>query len=234
MASLIIDIETIGEDFDKMDEVTKKSLTRSVERTAKSDDEHQHLMEEVKNGLGLSPLTGEIVALGVFDSSKEQGAVYYQSPDIENEEIEEQGCKLKSMPEKEMLIKFWELAKKYDNFVTYNGRGFDIPYILLRSAVHEVRPSRDLMSNRYTSMQRDGKNIDLMDQLSFYGAVWKKPSLHMYCRALGITSPKGDVCGGDVQKLFNNKKYLEIAKYNVGDLIATDLLYKKWKKFLKF
>lgn len=234
MSALIIDIETIGENFDKLDETTKKSLTRSVERTAKSGDEKEHLLEEVRNGLALSPLTGQIVALGVYDSSKQQGAVYYQAPNEEHEETEDQGCKLKAMSEPEMLEKFWELVKKYDTFVTYNGRGFDIPYLLLRSAVHKIRPTRDLMSNRYVSMQRDGKHIDLMDQLSFYGAVWKKPSLHMYCQALGIKSPKGDVCGGDVGKLFKEKKYLEIAKYNIGDLVATNELYECWRKYLRF
>jgi len=234
MPALIIDIETIGEDFDKMDEVTQKNLLKSVERSAKSKEEGEMLSKEMKDGLGLSPLTGEIVALGVLDSNTEQGAVYYQAPDEDHEDTESDGCKLKAMSEKEMLEKFWELAQKYDTFVTYNGRGFDIPYILIRSAVHNIRPTKDLMSNRYTSMQRGAKHVDLMDQLSFYGAVWKRPSLHLYCRAFGIESPKDGMCGSEVGQYFKDKKYLEIAKYNIGDIIATDKLYKHWVKYLRF
>ena len=234
MATLIIDIETIGEKFDDMDEVTQKNLTRSVERSGKNEDDKRAIKEEIKEGLGLSPLTGEIVALGVYDSGKKQGAVYYQAPDEKHEETEDKGCKLKAMTEKEMLQKFWDLAVNFDSFVTYNGRCFDIPYIVLRSAVHNIRPSKDLMSNRYISMQRGAKHFDLMDLLSFYGAVWKKPSLHMYCRAFGIESPKEGMCGSEVGKFFDEKKYLEIAQYNVGDLIATNELFEHWNKYLRF
>ncbi len=234
MATLIIDIETIGEEFDDFDEVTQKNLMKSVERTSNNDEEKEVLSQEMKDGLGLSPLTGQIVALGVLDSVTEQGAVYYQAPNEDHEDSEESGCKLKAMTEKEMLEKFWVLAEKYDTFVTYNGRGFDIPYIIIRSAVHHIRPTKDLMSNRYTSMQRGAKHVDLMDQLSFYGAVWKKPSLHMYCRAFGIDSPKEGMCGSEVSQYFKDKKYLEIAKYNIDDIVATNKLYKHWVKYFRF
>jgi hypothetical protein len=233
MSSLIIDIETIGEDFDKLDETTQHSLTRWVERAAKSEEEKEVMLKDVKNGLGFSPLTGEIVALGVYDHEKKQGAVYYQAPGQEEAETEEQGCKLKAMSEKEILEKFWELAKKYENFVTFNGRSFDLPFILIRSLVHKIKPSKDLMSNRYLFSQKYGaKHIDLLDQLCFYGASQRKGNLHLFCRALGIVSPKGEVSGDDVGKLFQEKKFLDIAKYNVGDLKATSELYKYWKTYL--
>jgi hypothetical protein len=52
---------------------------------------------------------------------------------------------------------------------------------------------------------------------------------------MGIKSPKADgVDGDDVGKLFKNKKYLEIAKYNAGDLIATAAVYKKWDECIRF
>jgi hypothetical protein len=235
MPSLIFDIETIGENFDELDETTQHSLTRWVERAAKNDEEKEVMLKDVKNGLGFSPLTGEIVALGVYDHEKKQGGVYYQSPGVDQEETEEQGCKLKAMKEKEILEKFWELAKKYENFVTFNGRSFDVPFMLIRSLVHKIKPSKDLMSNRYLFSQKYGaKHIDLLDQLSFYGASQRKGNLHLFCRAFDITSPKGEVCGDDVGRLFKEKKYLEIAKYNVGDLKATSELYEYWRNYLNF
>ena len=139
------------------------------------------------------------------------------------------------MSEKEILEKFWELSKKYDNFVTFNGRSFDVPFMLIRSLVHKVKPSKDLMSNRYLSIQKYGaKHIDLLDQLSFYGASQRKGNLHLFCRSLGIGSPKGEVSGDDVGRLFKEKKYFEIAKYNVGDIIATSELYEYWKSYLNY
>ena len=104
---------------------------------------------------------------------------------------------------------------------------------MTRSAIHGVKPTRNLMEGRYLYQQRDGKHIDLQDQLTFYGAVWKKGNLHLWSRAFGIKSPKSEgVTGDDVGQLFKDKKFLEIAKYNAGDLRATKELYEKWEKYL--
>ena len=235
MAKLIIDIETVGEDFDKMDETTKEMLTRWIKSSSKTDEEYQVALADLKNELGFSPLTGQIVAIGVMDYERDQGVVYYQSPDKEAEETREGNFKLKPMSEAEMLESFWQGASNYDDFITFNGRAFDIPYIITRSAVHQVEVTRDLMSNRYINSQRDAKHIDLFDQLSFYGAVRKAGGLHMWCRALNITSPKvGGVTGDDVAELFKNKEYLKIAQYNTRDLVATKELYEYWDKFMRF
>lgn len=234
MAKLIIDIETIGEDFDKMDKATQELLTRWIKNTSKTDEEYQDSLNNLKNELGFSPLTGEIVAIGVMDYEKEQGVVYYQSPEIEAEEIKEGNFKFKPMGESEMLENFWQGLLQYDEIITFNGRSFDIPYIITRSAVHQIEPTRDLMSNRYINSQKDVKHIDLFDQLSFYGAVRKPGSLHMWCRALNIVSPKAEgVTGDDVSKLFKEKEYIKIAKYNTRDLIATKELYEYWDRFVK-
>ena len=74
MSQLIFDIETIGESWDDLDETTQKSLLRRTDR-ATSNDEREKLTKEVQESLGLSPLTGEIVAIGILDSEKDKGAV---------------------------------------------------------------------------------------------------------------------------------------------------------------
>ncbi len=138
------------------------------------------------------------------------------------------------MSEKEMLESFWTGAKAYGEFVTYNGRGFDAPFLAIRSAVHGVKPTKDLLEGRYLYQQRSCKHIDLQDQLTFYGAWNKKPSLHLFCRAFGIESPKASgTTGDDVAALYANKKYLDIARYNAGDLHATAALYKRWDETLR-
>ena len=40
--------------------------------------------------------------------------------------------------EVELLTAFWDVAKHYDKVVTFNGRGFDVPFIYLRSALLNV------------------------------------------------------------------------------------------------
>lgn len=234
--ALIFDIETIGEDYNKLDETTQSSLTRWIKRESQSEQEFEKALEDLKNGLGFSPLTGEIVAIGVLDSEKDQGAVYYQAPGENLDETEEDKIKLKPMSEKEMLEQFWKLAESYQEFVSFNGMGFDVPFLMIRSAIHKIQPSKNLISNRYLNSQRyEAKHIDLMDQLTFYGAMRRKGNLHLWCRAFGIKSPKAEgITGDDVGKLFKEKKYADIAKYNVDDIKATKELYGYWRDYLKF
>lgn len=236
MARLIFDIETIGEDFDTLDETTQESLTRWIKKESGNDKEYREALQELKEGLGFSPLTGEIVAIGVLNYEKDQGVVYFQAPNKKLEEFEEGKFKYKPMTEAEMLATFWQGAMNFDEFVTFNGRGFDVPFLNVRSAIHGIKPTKDLMSNRYISNQRFGAaHVDLLDQLSYYGALRRKGSLHLWSRAFGIESPKtGGVTGDDVSDLFKNKKYKEIAVYNGRDLEATKALYDVWNTYLRF
>ncbi len=230
---LVFDLETIGVDFNSLDEITHESLTRWIKKESEGNDDYKVALEELKGGLGFSPLTGEIVVIGVFDVNKNHGVVYFQAPGQNIKEFSEGNIKFKPMTEKEMIESFWQGAKEYQEFITFNGRGFDAPFLMVRSAVHGIRPTKNLMEGRYLYQQRDCKHIDLLDQLTFYGAVRKKGNLHLWSNAFGIQSPKADgVTGDDVGRLFKEKKYLEIAKYNVGDLVATKELYEKWDKYI--
>lgn len=235
MAKLIFDIETVGEDFDELDEVTRDVLTRWIKKETENEADYEAALKDLKEGLGFSPLTGEVVAIGFLDPEKKHGTVYYQSPG-EAAETEENGIKFKPASEKEMLENFWQVAKDYQEFITFNGRGFDVPFLMVRSAVRNLRPTKDLMSNRYLGSQKfDSKHVDLLDQLSFYGAVRRRGNLHLWCRVFGIESPKSlGITGDDVGRLFKERRFLEIAKYNAGDLAATRNLYEYWEKYLRF
>jgi len=231
---LIFDIETIGEDWEGLDEITKETLTRWIKRDAFSEEAAQSALANVKDGLGFSPYTGEIVAIGVLEVETNKGAVYFQAPGSEIKDFEEGGIKYRVLTEKAMLENFWQGAINYTEFISFNGRGFDVPFLMMRSAINNVRPTKDLMSNRYLNSQKfNALHIDLMDQLTFYGAVARRPSLHLACRAFGIKSPKANgIKGDDVKELFKTKEYQKIAQYNAGDLFATRELYKKWEQYL--
>ncbi|NTU99079.1 hypothetical protein HGA64_03680 [Candidatus Falkowbacteria bacterium] len=233
--SLVFDIETIGADFDQLDQTTQGQLTRWIRHEAMGDEvRYQSALADLKDGLSFSPLTGEIVALGIYDTVRNMGVVYFQSPEIDLKDYQDENFTFKPRTEAEMLAAFWEGAKNYQEFISFNGRGFDVPFMQIRSAVHRIRPTVDLLSNRYLSSQLpDRKHIDLMDQLSFYGAVRRKGSLHLYCRAFGISSPKANgISGEEVGKFFKDHRYQDIAEYNSWDLIATAELYKIWKDYV--
>ncbi len=231
-----MDIETIGEDYDKMDKTTQEVLTRWIKREAKTEEEYNIALEDLKNGLGFSPWTGEVVALGVMDYDTDKSVVYFQAPGETYGSFEEDGVTYKQMSEKDMLENFWRGMKSYDELITYNGRGFDVPYLMIRSALHHVRPTKDFMRGRYVYQHApDARHIDLQDQLTFYGATRRRPSLHLCCRTFGIKSPKAEgVSGDDVAGLYKEKKYKDIARYNVRDLVATKALYEYWKEYMRF
>lgn len=234
MPTLVCDIETIGEKWDDLDEMTQEMLTWNLAKENLDSDGYEKELQFLKEGLGFSPLTGEIVAIGVMDVEQDKGVVYYQAPGEKNEDIDCGKFILKQRSEKEMLEDFWQGMKKYDTFVGYNSRGFDVPFLMLRSAIHKIKPTKNLMSNRYVSSQiYNAKHIDLYDQLSFYGSFRRSMKLHLVCRAFGVKSPKVEgVTGDDVAELFSTKKYLDIAKYNTRDLEATKGVYEYWQEYV--
>ena len=233
MPTLIFDIETIGYNFDDFDKHTQDALTWWIRQSVKSDKEYEIELNHIKERLGLSPLTGEIVAIGVMDAERNKGVVFYQSKEKKIKDYKKGRFEFKERTEKDMISNFWTGIKNYDVFVGFNSRAFDVPFIMARSAKYKIKSTKNLMSNRYLNSQVSiAKHIDLLDQLSFYGAVRKTGNLHLWCNLFDIKSPKVEgVKGDDVATLFANKEFKKIAQYNSRDLIATRELYEYWRKY---
>ncbi|MEK7535328.1 MAG: ribonuclease H-like domain-containing protein [Patescibacteria group bacterium] len=235
MAVLVVDIETVGESWEEIDAETKQLLVDRVKRQPNYSEETDPavIAEEM---LGLQPFTGRIIVIGAYDLASKKSVVWFDNEGSSSESVEEGDDKFLPAGEKEMLEKFWALATRYTHFVTYSGRSLDMPFLLLRSAIHGIKPTKDLMRARYLYQQSpDAQHIDLFEQLSFYGAVSRLGGLHLACRAFGITTPKGnEIDGSKVGEFFAQKKYLEIARYNARDLASTAQLYERWKQFLTF
>lgn len=220
MNTIIFDIETIPVDFDSLDEAQKQYLLKFSET---EEDE-----EKVKEQMALWAPTNRIVAIGMLSVEKEKGAVYFQSENKNIPDFEEQNIKYSCGNEKEILEKFWKAISFANKFVTFNGRGFDCPVLMLRSAMLQAKPSKNLMPYRYSN----DVHVDLLEQLTFYNSV-RKFNLDFYCKAFGIASPKSSgVTGHDVKPLFEQGKYEKIARYCAGDLWATRELYMRWRDYM--
>lgn len=219
---MIFDIETIPISFETLDEAQQKYLLKFAETP---EDE-----EKVKQEMALWAPTNQIVAIGMLSVESGKGAVYYQSGDTVIEPYEKDGIKYESGTEKEILEKFWKALSFSQRFVTFNGRGFDCPVLMLRSAMCGVKPSRNLMPYRYAA----DIHVDLLEQLTFYNAC-RKFNLDFYCKAFGIASPKENGMNGhEVAPMYRAGKYQMIAEYCAGDLHATKELYFRWKENLAF
>lgn len=222
MATLIFDIETIPYDWDSFDAYTKERLIKSAGDAGEIG---------AKAALGLSPFTGSIASVALFDLERKQGAVYHVG-DETVATTREGDFVVKERTEKEILEDFFEGAQGYDVFVTFNGRSFDVPFLLHRAVVHGVVPTVTLQQNRYLTKQSFPYHVDLMDEMTFYGAMSKRPSLHMLCLAYGIENMKGEISGSMVAELFQAKKFGDLVRHNIDDVLATTALYEKWKTHL--
>lgn len=222
MAKIIFDIETVGHAFDSLDEMTQEHLLKF----AKSQEEEQ----TVKDTLSFYPVTARVVTIAMLELDTDKAFVYYLVPDEPPEKkLEKNSEYLSVSSEKQLLELFWDRIAKYDQFITFNGRSFDCPFIMTRSAINRIKVSKNLMPDRY----RSGAHIDLMEKLTFLGATRKRFSLHVWCNAFGIASPKDDgVTGEEVKPLFENRRYFDIARYCLRDVTATRELYRAWEKYV--
>jgi hypothetical protein len=134
---------------------------------------------------------------------------------------------------------FWETIsnKGYNLFVTFNGREFDCPFIMLRSIYHHIKPSYNLMEGSDYNFRN--YHIDLLKELTFFThsgrGARRKFTLDFYCQKFGIHSPKEDgITGEMVGKLYEEKKFQELADYCLGDVVAENELFKFWNEYFNF
>lgn len=231
MRRLVFDIETAGRELTGFDESSRAWLEEIFSRENESEDGNG--FDESR--MAISPLTSEVITIAAVDADTGRGGVYFQAGE-QVKSFDENGVKFETGDEASILKKFWDTAAFYDEFVTFAGRTFDAPVLMIRSAIRGITPSKNLMVNRYLSYQpQNAKHIDLKDQLSFYGAKYEKLGLHFWCLAFGIKSPKaGGVTGSGVTALSRAGEYEKIARYCLGDTVATLELFRKWEECLRF
>lgn len=124
--------------------------------------------------------------------------------------------------EKEMLEKFWELAKDAHLFIGHNVMEFDLRFIYKRSVIHGVKPSRDLNFTRY----RSDPIFDTMKEWEKWGS--QGCSLHRLSLALGLASPKEEgIDGSKVYDYYLENRTDEIIEYCKRDVEATRKVYKR-------
>jgi DNA polymerase elongation subunit (family B) len=235
MAKLVFDIETSALPLENFDEAQQNYLFRECEKI--SDEEARATRRnEILHLFNLWPLTAQIVCIAMLNAETSRGQVLFTAEDYDEAPSEAGPVEfVPCLDESELLMAFWDVAKHYETIVTFNGRGFDVPFIYLRSALLNVPISRkDWLGYRFQTEP----HCDLAEQLTFYsvsgrdGAA-RRFNLDFYCKAFGIESPKSHgVTGSDVNSLLAEGRFREIAEYCLRDVNATVLLYQIWKERL--
>ncbi len=235
MAILVFDIETTSLPIENFDEVQQEYLFREANRLV--DPLAQRTRKtELEQQLNLYPLTARVVCIAMLNVGSQRGQVLFTAEEASEGEAESTQVQfVPCLDEADLLARFWEVAAHYNSVVTFNGRGFDVPFLYLRSALLNVPITRkDWLGYRYQTEP----HCDLAEQFTFYsvsgrdGAA-KRFNLDFYCKAFGIESPKSHgVSGMDVNRLLAAGEHRAIAEYCLRDVQATVLLYDVWKQRL--
>lgn len=237
MARLVFDIETSALPIEKFDETQQEYLFRDANRLT-DETARQVRLNEILRQFNLWPFTAQVVCIAMLNADSGRGQVLFLAEDVEDGDFSEESASVEfiaCVEESELLTAFWDVAKHYDSIITFNGRGFDVPFLYLRSALLNVPITRkNWLGYRFQTEP----HCDLAEQLTFYnvsgrdGAA-RRFNLDFYCKAFGIDSPKGHgVTGMDIGELLSQGRYREIAEYCLRDVEATVLLHKIWKERL--
>lgn len=219
MKKLVIDIETVGIPWEELDPYVREYLIKGL-----SDGD----AEETRRAGGLSPFRGKIVAIGVINIDDGRSCALYEVPGQTEISVERAGTRTYiSGSEKQILEKFWTFFDSDSRFISFNGRQFDGPFLMIRSAIHGVVPKRDLVGYRYGFHP----NCDLREALNFFGttnARQFKFNLDLACKTFGVETSKAEgMDGRSVETKYLAGRHREIADYCLDDVRATAELYEK-------
>jgi DNA polymerase III epsilon subunit-like protein len=219
MKKLVIDIETVGIPWEEHDPYVREYLIKGL-----SDGD----AEETRRAGGLSPFRGRVVTIGVINIEDGRSCALYLVPGQTELLIEKAGARTYiSGSEKQILEKFWTFFDSDARFITFNGRQFDGPFLMIRSAVNGVVPKRDLVGYRYGFHP----NCDLREALNFFGTTNSRQfkfNLDLACKVFGVETSKSEgVDGRSVETWFRAGRHREIADYCLEDVRATAELYEK-------
>ncbi len=220
LSPLVFDIETVGLGWDTLEPDIQEYLLGR----ARSDEERAAVPER----LGLHPGTGRVVAIGLWRPDEDRGGVLVAVDGAGSAAAPEwrpfeNGALIYRGTEVQILQEFWRyVSEAAGTLITFNGRGFDGPFLMLRSLILGVTPTRNLVPYRYSARE----HCDLLDILTFHG-VRPRDSLHFWCRRFGIPSPKGDMDGAGVEQAWREGRLDDIARYCLQDVRATAELYRR-------
>ena len=139
--------------------------------------------------------------------------------------------------EKEQIEFFLNMIEKHNpRLISYNGRGFDLPMIMLRAMRYNLTchayfetANGELNKNKWENYRyryNERFHMDLLDFVNDFGSARGGLNLDNICKTLGLPG-KYDVHGDQVLELFYDNKLDKISEYCQSDVLNTYLLFIK-------
>lgn len=134
--------------------------------------------------------------------------------------------------EEELLKSFWgAVCKNTPRLVSYSGRNFDIPVLLLRAMRYGINCSEYFNLgdkwNSYVSRYSSDYHCDLPDSMSSFGSS-SKLKLTELCALVGLPGKIG-VDGSDVHEYWTTGRKKEVRDYCETDVVNTMMGYLSWQ-----
>jgi predicted PolB exonuclease-like 3'-5' exonuclease len=127
-----------------------------------------------------------------------------------------------------MLADFAEFMAKWEpTIVTWNGRGFDLPVLMLRSLRYGVSAPWYYRKPGYRYRYSSDGHVDLCDVLADHGAT-RMTSLHGAARLIGLPGKDG-VDGSQVEALYRTGQIEALRGYCLSDVAQTAFLFLRYR-----
>jgi DNA polymerase elongation subunit (family B) len=133
--------------------------------------------------------------------------------------------------EKEILNNFWGFIKD-KNFViiTHNGYGFDIPFIIVRSVINDIKITRSINLNHWNML--NSNHIDTM--LIFSQNVFTNSALKILAKLNNIDFESDNLDGRDIERFYKENKFDLIKEKCKKDIEILEKLFNlKCKSYLE-
>jgi len=213
---LFLDIETVPEvwNWSDLDDRTRHLFSDKTrieqERTGKTAEELYRLRG------GIFSEFGKIICIGLGTMHVEAGERKMRVTSLHGDN------------ERELLLRFCELLNNhYDGdshlLCGHNGKEFDFPWIARRCVVQRIPLPRLLDIGGLKPWE-----VGHLDTMQLWGFGDRKnfSSLALLTHILGIPTPKDDITGADVARVYYEENDLDrIAAYCKKDVVATVQLY---------
>jgi predicted PolB exonuclease-like 3'-5' exonuclease len=206
---LFLDIETVPE-LEKWEQLDNASQQLFEQKTAYQRKE-EYTPEEFYERAGIWAEFGKIVCISVayFINNKEDKQLRVTSFYGDDEE--------------EILSEFKKLLDKHFSnknnvLCAHNGKEFDFPFLARRMIIHGISIPKKL--NLFGKKPWEIPHLDTLELWKF-GDYKHYTSLKLLTHILRVPSPKDDIDGSEVAKVYYKEKDLErIVNYCEKDTIA--------------
>jgi hypothetical protein len=216
---LYLDIETVPQysAYEKMPELLRKFWDKKSEsfRGEESPD-------EVYGRAGIYAEFGRIICISAGVITQKRGERVYRVKSFYGED------------ERKLILSFNDML---DRFVSYpgrclcahNGQEFDYPFIARRTLINGLRLPNILNMAGLKPWEMKEKLLDTM-QLWKFGDYRSYTSLGLMCTVFNIPTPKDDIDGSQVARVYYEEGDLErIARYCEKDTLAVGHLLLRFR-----